>query len=91
MLVFCGNVQDAYRTFVDNSDVAVIQMNIVLPEFDGGDDTSPCEIPLLKELPIAAVTAQSMKSEREKRIESGAWDYLSKPANPEQMAVVLRI
>ena len=44
----------------------------------------------LKELPIIAVTAKAMKGDREKCIEAGAWDYLSKPVNPEQMLAVLR-
>jgi CheY-like chemotaxis protein len=41
-------------------------------------------------LPIIAVTAKAMKGDREKCIEAGAWDYLSKPVNPEQMLAVLR-
>ena len=43
-----------------------------------------------KSLPIVAVTAKAMKGDREKCIEAGAWDYLSKPVDPEQMLSVLR-
>jgi CheY-like chemotaxis protein len=31
-----------------------------------------------------------MKGDREKCIESGAWDYLSKPVDPNHMMSVLR-
>ena len=31
-----------------------------------------------------------MKGDREKCIEAGAWDYLSKPVDTEQMLAVLR-
>ena len=31
-----------------------------------------------------------MKGDREKCIEAGAWDYLSKPVEPEQLLTVLR-
>jgi CheY-like chemotaxis protein len=44
----------------------------------------------LKELPIIAVTAKAMKGDREKCIEAGAWDYLSKPVDSEQMLAVMR-
>jgi CheY-like chemotaxis protein len=44
----------------------------------------------LKNLPIVAVTAKAMKGDREKCIEAGAWDYLSKPVDSEQMITVLR-
>ena len=44
----------------------------------------------LKNLPIVAVTAKAMKGDREKCIEAGAWDYLSKPVDTAQMLTVLR-
>ena len=72
-------------------DVDAVLMDIMMPEFDGLDTTRAIrEIPDLKELPIIAVTAKAMKGDREKCIEAGAWDYLSKPVNPEQMLAVLR-
>jgi CheY-like chemotaxis protein len=48
------------------------------------------QISRFKDLPIVAVTAKAMKGDREKCIEAGAWDYLSKPVNSEQMLAVLQ-
>jgi signal transduction histidine kinase len=83
--------RDAIQILQDTPDIDAVLMDIMMPEFDGLDTTRAIrEIPDFKELPIIAVTAKAMKGDREKCIEAGAWDYLSKPVNPEQMLAVLR-
>ena len=44
-----------------------------------------------KNLPILALTAKAMKLDREKCIEAGASDYISKPVNIEQMLSLMRV
>ncbi len=62
-----------------------------MPEMDGIDTMREIrKIPAFQDLPIIAVTAKAMKGDREKCIEAGAWDYLSKPVDTEQMLGVLR-
>ncbi len=62
-----------------------------MPEMDGIDTMREIrKLPRGRELPIIAVTAKAMKGDREKCIEAGAWDYLSKPVDTEQLLAVLR-
>ena len=69
----------------------VVAMDIMMPEMDGMETMREIrKIPHLKQLPIVAVTAKAMKGDREKCIEAGAWDYLSKPVDTQQMLSVLR-
>ena len=48
------------------------------------------KIPKCKDLPIIAVTAKAMKGDRDKCMEAGAWDYLSKPVDTDILLAVLR-
>jgi CheY-like chemotaxis protein len=82
---------DAIRVLERTPDVDIVLMDIMMPEMDGLDTTRAIrELPQFRSLPIIAVTAKAMKGDREKCIEAGAWDYLAKPVDPDQMLSVLR-
>jgi CheY-like chemotaxis protein len=69
----------------------VILMDIMMPEMDGLETMREIrKIQSCKDLPIVAVTAKAMKGDRERCIEAGAWDYLSKPVDREQLLSVLK-
>jgi CheY-like chemotaxis protein len=69
----------------------VILMDIMMPEMDGLETMKEIrKMPGCKDLPIVAVTAKAMKGDRERCIEAGAWDYLSKPVDREQLLSVLK-
>jgi CheY-like chemotaxis protein len=72
-------------------DLDIILMDIMMPEMDGLETTKEIrKITACKDLPIVAVTAKAMKGDRERCIEAGAWDYLSKPVDREQLLTVLK-
>ncbi|MEP7261460.1 MAG: response regulator, partial [Usitatibacter sp.] len=72
-------------------DLDIILMDIMMPEMDGLETTREIRrVPGCRDLPIVAVTAKAMKGDRERCIEAGAWDYLSKPVDREQLLTVLK-
>jgi CheY-like chemotaxis protein len=83
--------RDAINLLQASPDVDVVLMDIMMPEMDGIDTMKAIRrISRFKKLPIVAVTAKAMKGDREKCFEAGAWDYLSKPVDPDQMLASLR-
>ena len=83
--------KDAIRIIQSTPDLDIVLMDIMMPEMDGIDTMRAIRKLLqFKALPIIAVTAKAMKGDREKCIEAGAWDYLSKPVDTAQMLAVLR-
>ena len=83
--------RDAIAILERQPDIDVVLMDIMMPEMDGHDTIRAIrKRSRFKSLPIIAVTAKAMKGDREKCIEAGAWDYLSKPVDSEQMLSVLR-
>ncbi len=85
------NGRDAIRYLQVRPDIDVVLMDIMMPEIDGIDTIREIrKLHTCKDLPIIAVTAKAMKGDREKCIEAGAWDYLSKPVETELMIGMLR-
>ncbi len=90
-IVSADNGRDAIRMLREEPGIDIVLMDIMMPEMDGMETMREIrKIPQLKNLPIVAVTAKAMKGDREKCIEAGAWDYLSKPVDTAQMLSVLR-
>ena len=85
------NGRDAINLLKANQDIDIVLMDIMMPEMDGLATMKEIrKIESCWNLPIVAVTAKAMKGDRERCIEAGAWDYLSKPVEREQLLNVLR-
>jgi CheY-like chemotaxis protein len=91
VIVSADNGRDAIRILQADPGIEIVLMDIMMPEMDGMETMREIrKLPQFKELPIVAVTAKAMKGDREKCLEAGAWDYLSKPVDPTQLLAVLR-
>jgi CheY-like chemotaxis protein len=72
--------------------VDIILMDMMMPEMDGFETiTRIRKNPRFKQIPIIAVTAKAMAGDREKCIQAGASDYISKPVDIDQLMSLLRI
>jgi CheY-like chemotaxis protein len=74
-----------------DADIEAVLMDVMMPEMDGFETMRAIrQNARFKELPIIAVTAKAMKGDRERCIEAGAWDYLAKPVDVEELVSMLR-
>jgi CheY-like chemotaxis protein len=91
LIVSAENGRDAIRLVQQDDTIDIVLMDIMMPEMDGMQTMRELRrLPRGKQLPLVAVTAKAMKGDREKCIEAGAWDYLSKPVDTAYLLMVLR-
>jgi len=82
---------EALRTLEQGAAVDGVLMDIMMPEMDGYDTIRAIRaMPNVKAMPIIAVTAKAMKEDREKCLEAGASDYITKPVNSQRMITMLQ-
>ncbi len=72
--------------------IDIVLMDIMMPEMDGYEAIAA----IRKEkaninLPIIAVTAKAMKGDREKSLQIGASDYISKPIDIDKLVSLMRV
>ena len=91
-VVFAENGREGIDVLQKNPDIDLVLMDIMMPEMDGFEAIRAIrQMPEYMNLPIIALTAKAMKSDRKKCIEGGASDYISKPVHIEQLISIMRV
>ena len=69
-----------------SQEVEVVLMDMMMPEMDGFEAIDKIkQDKTIASVPIIAVTAKAMKGDREKCMEAGADEYVSKPINLQEL------
>jgi len=84
--------KEAISILNDNTKIDMVLMDIMMPEMDGYETTQKIRREHKNStLPIIAVTAKAMKGDRQKCIEAGASDYITKPLKIDQLLSLMRV
>ncbi len=84
--------KEAIQILNENTNIEMVLMDIMMPEMDGYETTQKIRREHQNNtLPIIAVTAKAMKGDRQKCIEAGASDYITKPVKIDQLLSLMRL
>jgi CheY-like chemotaxis protein/signal transduction histidine kinase len=85
------NGREAVAMADEHPDIRGILMDIMMPEMDGYEAMRKLRSDArFAKLPMVALTARAMKGERERCLDAGASDYLSKPVEHEALLEAVR-
>jgi HAMP domain-containing protein/CheY-like chemotaxis protein/signal transduction histidine kinase len=91
-VVYAENGRGAIEMLETTPEIDIVLMDVMMPEMDGYEAMSEIRSTTqFKTLPIIALTAKAMKGDREKCIEAGASDYITKPIDIAQLLSLLRV
>ncbi len=83
-LIQAKDGNEAVKLFGQNQDIDLVLMDINMPVMNGFDATRKIR-ELDKNIPIIAQTAYALEGDREKSLDAGCTDYISKPIKKEEL------
>ncbi|MFC5698109.1 response regulator [Pseudomonas sp. GCM10022186] len=90
-VVSAENGRSAIEILQEQADIDIVLMDIMMPGMDGFETMRQIRrYPKFDALPMIALTAKAMEGDRERCIEAGASDYVSKPVNTDQLLSLIR-
>ncbi|HVG64339.1 MAG TPA: response regulator, partial [Hyalangium sp.] len=91
-VVFAESAQDGIHLLEHEPGVELVLMDVMMPEMDGYQAMRAIRgMERFALMPILALTAKAMKGDREKCLEAGASDYITKPVDIDKLLSLLRV
>ena len=89
-VIYADNGRSGIDKLIENADVDMVLMDIMMPEMGGIEAIQEIrKMEEFKTLPIITLTAKAMKGDREKCLEAGATDYITKPVDTDNLLAVM--
>jgi CheY-like chemotaxis protein/signal transduction histidine kinase/CHASE3 domain sensor protein len=86
------NGKIALEVLKSHPDINLVLMDIMMPEMDGYEAIRGIRAQIkFKKLPVIALTAKAMKDDKQKCIDAGANDYITKPIDTERLLSLMRV
>ena len=91
-VLYAESGAEGIEALKNNADIDVVLMDVMMPQMDGYEAMRRIRaVEQYKNLPMIALTAKAMKGDREKCMEAGASDYITKPIDAQQLVSLLRV
>ncbi|MCP3058985.1 response regulator, partial [Myxococcus sp. K38C18041901] len=91
-VAFAESAREGLAQLETDEDIELVLMDVMMPEMDGYQAMRAIRrMERVSHLPILALTAKAMKGDREKCLEAGASDYITKPVDIEKLLSLLRV
>ncbi|ALC88825.1 histidine kinase [Bacillus sp. FJAT-18017] len=91
-IITAENGMECLEVLRTTDKVDIVLMDIMMPVMDGYETMKQIRgMERFDELPIIALTAKAMKGDKEKCLEAGASDYISKPLKIDQLLSAMRV
>ncbi|MCF6340241.1 MAG: response regulator [Sulfurimonas sp.] len=89
-VITASNGKEAIDVLVNNKDINIVLMDIMMPVMDGYKAVKNIKNNIeIKHIPVIAVTAKAMSGDKEKALQKGFDDYITKPLQMSKLSTII--